>query len=157
MKKQTFLGGVVVLFLAGVIAKVLGAIYRVPLTWILGAEGLGIYQLVFPIFSLLMVLASAGMPTAISKVVAGYMAKNDFNAVQKVLKVSIKLLSVVGLFFSIILAVSSYYIASLQGVPNSVWCYLAIAPSVLLVSVLSAFRDIFKVLQICFQLQLAKL
>ncbi|MBO5102851.1 MAG: polysaccharide biosynthesis protein [Clostridia bacterium] len=144
MKKQTFLGGVVVLFLAGVIAKVLGAIYRVPLTWILGAEGLGIYQLVFPIFSLLMVLASAGMPTAISKVVAGYMAKNDFNAVQKVLKVSIKLLSVVGLFFSIILAVSSYYIASLQGVPNSVWCYLVIAPSVFLVSVLSAFRGYFQ-------------
>ena len=46
MKVQTFMGGVVVLFIGGILAKVLGAVFRIPLTWVLGAEGLGIYQLI---------------------------------------------------------------------------------------------------------------
>ena len=46
MKTQTLTTGVVVLIAGGLIAKLLGAVYRIPLTWVLGTEGLGIYQLV---------------------------------------------------------------------------------------------------------------
>ena len=144
MKKQTFLGGVVILFLAGVLAKLVGAIYRVPLTWILGAEGLGIYQLVFPIFSLLMVIASAGMPTAISKMVANALSKNNFNKAQKILKVSLIYLSLIGLIFSLVLISVAHILANLQGHIESVYCYYAIAPAILFVSILSAFRGYFQ-------------
>ena len=144
MKKQTFLGGVAILFLAGILAKFIGAIYRVPLTWILGAEGLGIYQLVFPIFSLLMVISSAGMPTAISKMVANALSKNDFYKARKILKVSVIYLSIIGLLFSIILIGLAQALAGVQGHSESVICYYAIAPAIFFVSILSAFRGYFQ-------------
>ena len=144
MKKQTFLGGVAILFIAGILAKLIGAVYRVPLTWILGAEGLGIYQLVFPIFSLLMVISSAGMPTAISKLVANALSKNDFNKAHKILKVSLIYLTIIGLVFSIVLISVAYLLANVQGHTESVICYYAIAPAILFVSILSAFRGYFQ-------------
>lgn len=62
--------GAAVLAIGSVVAKMLGALYRVPLTNILGAEGMGMYQLIFPVYALFMVLATAGIPTALSRIVA---------------------------------------------------------------------------------------
>jgi len=144
MKKQTFLSGVLILFIAGIIAKILGAVYRIPLTWLLGAEGLGMYQLVYPLFSLILVLSSTGMPTAISRVTAEYAAKGDFASARITLKQSLKLLLSIGTVFAILLAASAYFISSLQGNPNLYICYLGLVPAVILVSILSAFRGYFQ-------------
>ena len=55
-------GGAALLAASAVIAKIVGACYRVPLTNILGAEGIGLYQLVFPVFALMTTLSSANRP-----------------------------------------------------------------------------------------------
>ena len=144
MKKQTFLRGVVVLFIASVIAKILGAVYRIPLTWILGTEGLGIYQLVYPLFSLIIVLSSTGMPSAIAKITAGYLRSGNFVAVRKTLWISIILLALVGGFFAILLAGLSTVLANAQGNLNLYVCYLGLTPAVVLVGILSAFRGYFQ-------------
>ena len=67
---NSYTAGALLLAFAGMIAKILGAIYRIPLTNLLGAEGIGIYQLVFPIYSLMLTLSSGGIPTAISRLVS---------------------------------------------------------------------------------------
>ena len=144
MKQQTFLGGVAILFIGGAIAKILGAIYRIPLTWILGAEGLGLYQLIFPVFSLLIVLSSSGMPTSISKMTANRLSNGDYAGVRAVFKVSLITMVVVGLVASILIAGLSHTIASLQGNTGSTLGYLGIAPAVFFVCVLSVFRGYFQ-------------
>ncbi len=144
MKKQTFLSGVLILFVAGVIAKILGAVYRIPLTWLLGAKGLGMYQLVYPLFSLILVLSSAGMPTAISKVTAEFVKIGDKLSARATLKISLQLLLAISGAFAIILSVGAWGIASLQGNPNLYICYLGLVPAVILVSILSAFRGYFQ-------------
>ena len=144
MKKQSFLYGVSILFFASVIAKILGAVYRVPITWILGPEGLGLYQLVYPLFALIIVLSSTSMPTAISKIVADYIYLGDYANAKKTFVVSLKLVSVVGLIFAILLASFSGLIASFQGNDMLYLGYLGLAPAVVLVSVLSAFRGYFQ-------------
>ena len=70
MKKNNLMSDVLVLSIGGVLAKIFSAIYRIGLTRILGGEGIGLYQLVFPLYSLCVVLATAGLPMAISKVIA---------------------------------------------------------------------------------------
>ncbi len=141
---QSFFGGVAVLFIGGMLAKILGAIFRVPLTWVLGAEGLGLYQLVFPVFSLLIVLASSGMPTSISKMVAERLSRGDNSSVKSVLKVSLITMSVVGAIFGILLAALSGVLSNLQGNEQSLLLYLGIAPAVLFVCILSVFRGYFQ-------------
>ena len=66
MKKQSFILGAIVLTIGGFITKALGAFYKIPLTNILGASGRGVYYLVFPMYSLILSVASSGMNTAVS-------------------------------------------------------------------------------------------
>ena len=70
MKKDNLMKGALVLSVGAILAKIFSAIYRIGLTRILGGEGIGLYQLVFPLYSLCVVLATAGLPMAISKVIA---------------------------------------------------------------------------------------
>ena len=144
MKGQSFVGGVVVLTIATVLVKILGAMYRIPLTWVLGAEGLGLYQLVFPIFSLLLVLSSTGMPLAICKMVSFAVYTRQLGYAKQILKVSLILLGGVGLLFSIAVVVFASTLASMQNNPDLSLCYYVIAPAIFFVSILSCFRGYFQ-------------
>ena len=77
MKKHSFLTGAVVLAICAFVCKLLGAIYRIPLTNILGAQGMGIYYLVFPIYSFMLTISSSSFPMAISHIVAKAEAVGD--------------------------------------------------------------------------------
>ena len=90
-KGNGLMSGASVLATGSVIAKVIGALYRIPLTNVLGAEGMGMYQLVFPVFALFMVLSSAGVPTALSRIVAEKRALGE--GVKKYLFASLSALS----------------------------------------------------------------
>lgn len=142
MKKQTFFGGVAILIVASIVAKLLGAIYRIPLTWILGSEGLGMYQLVFPLFSLLLVISSTGMPSAISKMIAK--RESNLFEINKIFKVSLISLFIFGLAAGILLFSCSTLIANMQGNSQIYLPYMVISFAVVLVSVLSAFRGYFQ-------------
>ena len=61
-KQKSLVGGVSILGLAGLICKVVGVLYRIPLAAYIGGEGLGIYQKVFPAYNLLLTISSAGIP-----------------------------------------------------------------------------------------------
>ena len=144
MKYQSFMGGVAVLFVGGAIAKILGAVYRIPLTWILGAEGLGIYQLVFPVFSLLIVLASSGMPTSISKMTATRLARHNYAGVRVVFRVSIITMLIIGVVVSALVLGLASVIAKIQGNALGTLGYVGIAPAILFVCLLSVFRGYFQ-------------
>ncbi len=136
--KNKLISGALVLSLGGIITKIIGAIYRVPLTNVLGAEGIGLYQMVFPLYCILLTLSSTGVPSGISKLIAE--GENPYS----VLKSSIIIFSGLGLISSILMAIFSEKIAVLQGNYQAKLAYLMIAPSVLLVSIISCFRGYFQ-------------
>ena len=138
MIKNKLLGGAFILSLGGIITKLIGVVYRIPLTNVLGAEGIGIYQMAFPFYTLLLTFSSTGVPNGISKLIA----ENKSSAV--VIKSSIFLFSIIGFFFSILMAVFCYNLAVLQGNQNAWLSYLTLAPSVFLVSLISCFRGLFQ-------------
>ena len=65
--KGGFLSGAVWIAAGGFIAKLLGAVYRIPLTNLIGGYGLGLYQLVYPVYCLLLTVSATGIPSAIAK------------------------------------------------------------------------------------------
>ena len=138
MAKNKLVKGALVLSLGGIITKVIGAVYRVPLTNILGAEGIGIYQMVFPLYAILLTFSSTGVPSGISKLIA------DGENPQKVLKSSIVLFSGLGLILGLLMAVFSRKIAIFQGDKNAYLAYLFISPAVVFVSLISCFRGYFQ-------------
>lgn len=148
MRKRSFIEGAAILAFAGLMVKVLGAIFRIPLTYIIGPEGMGLYQMAYPIYSFLLVISSAGLPVAISKMVSERMAYGDYSGAYRVFKVSLRLLACLGLITSTLLMVLSGVISETLGNPKSVYSILAIAPALFFVSVLSAFRGYFQGMQI---------
>ena len=131
--------GGVIIALGGLISKVLGAFYRIPLTNILGGEGLGIYQTAFPIYCLLLTFSSTGAPSAIAKLVA-----SDNDKGKAVLRRALTVFAPLGLFGSLFMAVLSPVISRLQGNPDAYAVYIALSPSVFLVSVISCVRGYFQ-------------
>lgn len=139
MKKNSVFGGVLILSIGSVLAKLFSAIYRIALTRILGGEGVGVYQLIFPFYSLCVTLASAGIPMAVSKVVAKQKGNEKI-----VLKKMLKLIIIVSIVISLLLSVSAKGLAKLQGVKSIYVCYLILAPSILFVGVSSVLRGYFQ-------------
>ena len=84
MKQNKFLIGSIILLLSNLVAKLFGAFYKIPLTKILGTNGLGIYQMIYSVFALFVMLASSGLIVAISKNVA--ITKHQKNKTKLLLK-----------------------------------------------------------------------
>ena len=144
MKKNTLLSGTLILLVGGILAKLFSAIYRIFLTRILGAEGIGLYQLIFPIYSLCVVLATAGLPMAISKVVS----KNE-GAEKQVVKKCVLFVLLMGFIISLSLIVLSMALATLQG-RKEIWIlYIMLAPTILFVAISSVLRGYFQGISNC--------
>lgn len=144
MKNKAFVKGAAILIAFNLIGKLVGAIYRIPLANLLGAEGIGKYQLVFPLYSLLLAISVSGIPIAISKIVAEYNGKGQFGDAKKLLKLAIFYLFIVSLFCFAIVLLCSKFIARIQGNPDIYFCYYGIAPAILFVGILSVFRGYFQ-------------
>ena len=107
MKAQSFLSGAFVLAAAGIVVKLLGAAYRIPFTRIVGSEGIGIYQMAYPIYTTLLALSTAGIPVALSYLIAESRAVGDQRRARQVFFVSLCFLLILGS----IMAVGLYYIS----------------------------------------------
>lgn len=144
MKENKFIMGAFYIALGGFIAKAIGAIYRVPLTNVIGSYGMGLYQLVFPLYSLLLTVSGTGVPSALSKLIAEKISLNDRVNADGIFKTSLALMSVIGLFLSISLLAFAPLVARVQGDKNATLLYMLISPSVFLVSIMSVFRGYFQ-------------
>ena len=144
MKTKGFVKGAVILIIFNLIGKLVGAVYRIPLANILGSVGIGEYQLIFPLYSLLLAISISGIPIAISKIVAEYNSKNQFGDVKRLLKMALIYIFTLSLVCSGVVIAFSKFIARVQGRSEIYFCYYAIAPSVLFVGVLSVFRGYFQ-------------
>ena len=114
-KEKSFLSGALVLSLGGLLAKVLGALYRIPLTNILGSYGMGLYQLVFPPYILFLTVAQAGVPVALSKLIAQSNQLDNKIQGRKYFKFAFGLLLCFGIISALFMAVLSTFIAKAQG------------------------------------------
>ena len=143
-KKNTMLKGAFTLSVGAFVSKLLGALYRIPLTNIIGGYGLGLYQMVFPIYTLLLDFSGAGIPNALAKIISS--KKNDVreNLAYNYLLTSVKVLCVLGVIFSLLMAIFSFPIAKLQGNHNAYYAYITLSPSVFLVCIISCFRGYFQ-------------
>lgn len=146
-KKQTFVKGAAILGLAGLIGKVIGAVYRIILFNVLTSSGVAYYETAYPIYSFLLVIATAGLPTAISKLVAERVAIGDYRGAHRTFQTAFKMLALIGLGTMVVLAAIAYPYAHFVKLDGAFWALLAIAPALFFVSIISAYRGYFQGLQ----------
>lgn len=132
--------GAFVLSLAGILSKILSAVYRVPFQNIVGDVGFYIFQQVYPMIGISVMLATSGFPVIISKLL------NDFGpgSQTKILRVSMLFISVVGISFFLLLFAGAKGIAELMGDPGLAEVIRAVSYSYLLLPFVSLFRGYFQ-------------
>ncbi len=148
MKKYSFIFGAFILAAGGIVAKIIGAFYKIPLTNILGTNGMGIYYLIFPLYSLLLVLVSSGVSVGVSKLVAEERGKNVCRKNElKILYAGLLYVTVLGVLFAVVMCGCSRWISGVQGNVNAWLGYIAIAPGIVFASVIAVFRAYFQGLE----------
>ncbi len=129
---------------AGILVRIIGMVYRVPLTAIIGAEGNGYYTSAFSIYSLLLILSSYSMPTAISRIVSGNLAKEKYRNTVRVLKAAFLYATVIGAVMFSVLWFGCYTIADLLQKPYCAFALKALAPTVWIMAYLGILRGYFQ-------------
>ena len=137
-----FLKGTLILTIAGFVVKAIGSINWILLSRILGGEGIGIYQMAFPIYLLLLQISSAGVPIAISILTAERLALHDFGGAKRVFNLSFIMLTITGLIASLAMYFGADWLISSGIITESRAYYsiIALAPAVFFVTWISCFR-----------------
>ena len=99
-KGESFLKGTLILTVAGVVVKVIGSLNWIFVSRILGGEGIGLYQMAFPIYFFALSVSTAGVPVAISIITAERVALKDIFGAKRIFKISMSLMLVTGLIFT---------------------------------------------------------
>lgn len=144
-KKQTFVQGAAIIAIAHITIKAIGALFKIPLErMILGTEGMGIYNASYTIYNWLFMISTAGLPVAVSKMVAESSAVGNFAEAQKIFKISRRLLFAVGVVGSLALFFGARFFANALGAPSAEYTIMAMAPSLFFVSIMSSYRGFFQ-------------
>lgn len=137
--------GTAILTIAGLIVKVFGAVYRMYLSRLIGAEGIGLYQMAYPIYLIFLSLSTAGIPIAISKMVAEKLVAGDDGGGKNVLKAALVLMLLFGTTSSIGMAASARWVAAhVVADSRAVFSIWALSPAILLMSLMAVFRGYFQ-------------
>ena len=145
-KKQTFMAGVITIVIAQVVIKLLGLLYRLVITNIpyFGDEGNGLYGAGFQIYTLLLAIATTGIPGAIAKLVSEKRALGKAREAHRIFRVAFALFAVIGLLGTMILFFGARYIATtLIGNPDVEGVLVALSPSIFFVAISAVIRGYF--------------
>lgn len=145
--QNSFVKGAAILGGAGLIVKILGALFRIPLTNIIGLDGMANYQVAYPIYAFLVVISTAGLPAAISKMVSERVTIGDYRGAHKVFQSALKMLFLIGIISLVAMFALSGAIANLNNMPSARFSLILISPSLFFVALLSAYRGYFQGLQ----------
>ncbi|MEA4912248.1 MAG: polysaccharide biosynthesis protein [Oscillospiraceae bacterium] len=138
--KQSFIEGALVLTLAAVLVKIVGALYRIPLTAAIGEDGIGFYSTAYNFYLTVYSIAVSGFPTAISKIVAAYAAENRYKDVRRVVSVARVFLFIIGVVCTVALILVARPYVDWAKSPKAYYCVLAVAPSIIFSCLMSTHR-----------------
>ncbi|MCC5911185.1 MAG: polysaccharide biosynthesis protein [Clostridiaceae bacterium] len=149
MSNKKFIKGAAILAIAGLMAKFLGVFFKIPLQRLIQDEGMGIFGLPYPIYTIMLSISIIGLPAAVSKMISERMAIRDYEGVRRVFRVSFVIITFVGMLSSFLLYFGAKHIIILLEWPEDTYYSimgLALAP--FFVSIMSAFRGYFQGMQI---------
>lgn len=137
-----FLKGTLILTISSIVVKVIGSLNWIILSRVMGGEGIGLYQMGFPIYLMAITVSSAGIPVAISIITAEKLAQKDYLGAQRVFHISLRLLLLTGLVFSGSLLFGAGWLIDNHLIRDgrAYYSIIALAPAVFFVTFLSSFR-----------------
>ena len=143
-KKQTFLHGAALLAMATAIVKIIGAFYKIPLKMIIGDQGYGYFTTAYDIYSVLLMISTAGLPIAMSRMISQSHSLGNYNQVRRVYKTARGIFLALGLVSTVLMVAGCRWLADVMEQPDAWAAILCLGPCALLMGFLSTFRGFFQ-------------
>ncbi len=144
MLKKTFITGAIILMIAGFISRVIGFVYRIYLSNIIGAEGMGLYQLIVPIYTLIILTLTSGVSIAVSKKIAEEMAKGHQINIKRISRVGLIFVLMASTFISVFLYINiDFVVNELLKDSRTYFSVIIMIPCIPLIAAASAFKGYF--------------
>lgn len=144
-RKQNFVLGALLLMISGIVCKLIGAFFKVPLTNMIGNAGMGYFSSAYSIYTVLFTISTAGIPVAVSRIISSYIVKKDKTAVTKTYRVSLIILVVLGLAGFLAMYIYAPVLAkSFLKNEKAVYSIKALAPTLFFICFESALRGYFQ-------------
>ena len=142
--RKNFIHGAVILMAANIISKLLGAVFKIPLTYLLEEEGMAIFNTAFSVYVMILSFTTCGMPLAISRMVAGDLAKNKPGDVRKTICTACLVLGISGLLGSLLLWFGAEFFSLSMKDAKAFFSIRMIAPAVFFVAVGTVFKSYYQ-------------
>lgn len=133
-----------ILAMAGVIARLIGLIYRVPMQRTIGDAGMGYYSAAFQIYSLMLIISSYSLPVAVSKLIAGYTARDEYKNAKRIYNCSMLFACFTGGITCLIVFFCADFLAGLIKLQKSAIALRILAPTLLVVAIMGVMRGFFQ-------------
>lgn len=144
-KKQTFLHGAALLAMATAVVKLIGAFYKIPLKMIIGDQGYGYFITAYDVYSVLLLISTAGLPVAMSRMISQANALNNHNQVRRVYRTARGIFLGLGIVSSLFMVLASDWLANTVLMqPNAATAIACLGPCALFMGVISTFRGFFQ-------------
>ena len=143
-KKQTFLHGAALLAMATVIVKVIGALYKLPLKMVIGDEGYSYFSTAYDIYTVLLLVATAGLPVAMSRMISQASSLGNPNQVKRVYSAARTLFFAIGAVSTALMMIFCRPLAQALGQPDAWFAIVCLGPCAFLMGIISTYRGFFQ-------------
>ena len=143
-KKQTFLHGAALLAMATIIVKVIGAFYKIPLKMIIGDMGYGYFITAYDIYTVLLLISTAGLPIAMSRMISQASSLGNYNQVRRIYATARGIFLGLGIASTALMMGFAPQLAAFQKQPNAAAAIFCLGPCALLMCVMSTSRGFFQ-------------
>ncbi len=144
VKGQTFVFGAIILLISNILVKIIGAFFRLPITNIIGVEGMAYFNSAYAIYVVFYNISTAGIPVAVSRMVAASNEKQNHKEAHKIFRIALNMFLVIGFVGTAVMMIFSKTFAATSKMPDSYLAMLAIAPTIFFICVSSAYRGYFQ-------------
>ena len=143
-KKQNFLQGTALLAMATAIVKIIGAFYKIPLNAIIGEKGFGYFNTAYEIYNVLLMISTAGLPVAMSRMISQASSLKHYNQVRRIYNTARGIFLGLGITGTLLMTFFCRQLAAFQNQPDA-WAAIGfLGPCVLLICIMSTFRGFFQ-------------
>lgn len=142
--KHLFIQGVLLLGGANMLVKIIGLLFKIPMSYYLGDEGMGYFNSAYQIYTWLYMLSTAGLPVAVSILISECRSRGERGRVRRIERISAFLFLLLGTVGMTIMMLGARPLAAVIGTPDARYAIFALAPTLLFICLSSALRGYFQ-------------
>ena len=140
-----FFSGVLVLTISNLIIKVIGMLFKIPMSHFVGDEGMGYYSQAYTLYTCFFMIATNGLPVALATMLSDSRSKGQFKQAKRIFRIAMGLFFAVGLVSMLVMFFGArFYSSNILRVDQAYYCILAVAPTIFFISISSAYRGYFQ-------------